>query len=66
MADAGGESAVRGGALEASGSGQEQRAGGFPSGARLHPGHPETSPKTGSGVPPLLTPSINAHTKSDL
>lgn len=44
-------SAIRGGALEASGKGQEQRAGGFPSGAGLHPEHPETSPETGGGPP---------------
>lgn len=51
VANSRGQSAVRGGALEASRSGQEQRTGSFPSGAGLHSGHPETPPKTGSGFP---------------
>lgn len=34
--------AVRGGAVEASGPGEEQGAGRFPSGAGLHSGRPET------------------------
>lgn len=34
--------AVRGGAVEAFGSGEEQGAGRLPSGAGLHSGHPET------------------------
>lgn len=49
--------AVTGGALETSGSGQEQRTGGFPSGAGLHPGHPETSSKTGSCPAPHCPPA---------